>query len=115
MRRLRDKGYLAMGGQIVDATIVEARPAAADAGREGAVKGGGSARGLVAGPHARRSTATHAGRLKRGRKRPPSEDRHAPRQAVTLAVPMFGYKNHVGIDREHGLIRTLHRHPRRRP
>lgn len=25
---------------------------------------------------------------------------------VDLAIPMFGYKNHVGIDRVHGLIRT---------
>lgn len=25
---------------------------------------------------------------------------------VDLAIPMFGYKNHVGIDRAHGLIRT---------
>src|SRR4051812_16668710 len=25
---------------------------------------------------------------------------------VDLAVPVFGYKNHVGIDRGHGLIRT---------
>lgn len=25
---------------------------------------------------------------------------------VGLAIPMFGYKNHIGIDRAHGLIRT---------
>jgi len=25
---------------------------------------------------------------------------------VDLAIPMFGYKNHIGIDRAHGLIRT---------
>ena len=25
---------------------------------------------------------------------------------VDLAVPAFGYKNHIGIDRRHGLIRT---------
>ena len=25
---------------------------------------------------------------------------------VDLAMPMFGYKNHIGIDRAHGLIRT---------
>ena len=25
---------------------------------------------------------------------------------VDIAIPMFGYKNHVGIDRRHGLIRT---------
>jgi hypothetical protein len=25
---------------------------------------------------------------------------------VDLAIPMFGYKNHIGIDKAHGLIRT---------
>jgi IS5 family transposase len=25
---------------------------------------------------------------------------------VDIAIPLFGYKNHVGIDRHHGLIRT---------
>jgi IS5 family transposase len=25
---------------------------------------------------------------------------------VGLPIPMFGYKNHIGIDRVHGLIRT---------
>jgi len=33
----------------------------------------------------------------------PAED-GPPR--VDIAVPVFGYKNHVGIDRRHGLIRT---------
>lgn len=27
-------------------------------------------------------------------------------EPVDLAIPMFGYKNHIGIDRTHGLIRT---------
>ena len=33
----------------------------------------------------------------------PSDD-GLPR--IDLAVPAFGYKNHLGIDRRHGLIRT---------
>ena len=33
----------------------------------------------------------------------PSDD-GSPR--IDLAVPAFGYKNHIGIDRRHGLIRT---------
>jgi len=43
--------------------------------------------------------------IKRGRKRdaPPG---WAERRAVPeIAVPMFGYKNHVGIDRELGFVR----------
>ena len=30
-------------------------------------------------------------------------------------MPVFGYKNHVGIDRAHGFIRRFDRHPCRRP
>jgi IS5 family transposase len=33
----------------------------------------------------------------------PSDD-GSPR--IDLAVPAFGYKNHIGIDRRHGIIRT---------
>jgi hypothetical protein len=42
--------------------------------------------------------------LKRGRKREalPSEGH---KRQVEIAAPMFGYKNHVGIDREHGFLR----------
>jgi transposase, IS5 family len=44
--------------------------------------------------------------LKRGRKRVPSDDGGLRRQATTeIVVPVFGYKNHVGIDRAHGFIR----------
>src|SRR3954465_7445047 len=39
----------------------------------------------------------------KGSKAKPAED-GSPR--VDLAVPVFGYKNHLGIDRRHGLIRT---------
>jgi hypothetical protein len=40
--------------------------------------------------------------LARKRHKPSAEG--APR--VDLAIPTFGYENHIGIDRRHGLIRT---------
>jgi IS5 family transposase len=42
--------------------------------------------------------------IKRGRKRevPPSAGFH---RQPAIAVPLFGCKNHVSIDREHGLLR----------
>ncbi len=43
--------------------------------------------------------------LKRGRKAKPPEG--AQRQATEIAVPMFGYKNHLGVDRAHGFIRRF--------
>jgi IS5 family transposase len=46
--------------------------------------------------------------LKRGRKRSAVTD-NAPfsRPRTELLIPMFGYKNHLGIDRRHGLIRSF--------
>jgi IS5 family transposase len=41
--------------------------------------------------------------LKRGRTKLGSEG--AQRQAIQIALPVFGYKSYIGIDRRHGLIR----------
>ena len=42
----------------------------------------------------------------RGRKMPPPQG--VQRQAVSeIAVPVFGYRNHIGIDRAHGFIRLF--------
>jgi IS5 family transposase len=101
---LRSKGWLAMGGQIVDATVIEARRPRLTQREKDTIKGGGIP---AEWKPARRSQIDRDGRwtLKRGRKRaiPPPSEGHQ-RQAE-IAVPMFGYKNHVGIDREHGLLR----------
>jgi IS5 family transposase len=100
---LRSKGWLAMGGQIVDATVIEARRPRLTQTEKDTIKGGGIP---AEWKPARRSQIDRDGRwtLKRGRERavPPSE---AHQRQAEIAVPMFGYKNHVGIDREHGLLR----------
>ena len=102
---LRDEGVLAMGGRIVDATIVQARPARLTAEEKAAVRRGETPAGWSP---ARRAQIDRDARwtLRRGRRRPPPEGGANPRQAVAIAVPVFGYKNPVGIDRRHGLIRT---------
>lgn len=102
---LRDRGILAMGGQIVDATIVQARPARLTMEEKATIRRGETPADWKP---ARRAQIDRDARwtLKRGRKRPPPEDGASQRQVVAIAVPVFGYKNHVGIDREHGLIRT---------
>jgi len=55
---------------------------------------------------ARRAQIDRDGRwtLKRGRKRETSPGESHKRQ-VEIAVPMFGYKNHIGVDCEHGFLR----------
>jgi IS5 family transposase len=100
-RLLRDAGYLAMGGQIVDATVVEARRPRLKGEEKAVVKGGGTPEGWS---KAKAAQIDKDGRwtLKRGRKRPPKADE---RVATELVVPCFGYKNHVTIDRRHGFVR----------
>jgi IS5 family transposase len=45
--------------------------------------------------------------LKRGRSRPTGSSKpHEPTQSE-LVIPLFGYKNHLGIDRRHGFIRSF--------
>ena len=44
--------------------------------------------------------------LKRAKARPPSQD-GTTRPRVEIAIPVFGYKNHVSIDRAHGFVRRF--------
>jgi transposase, IS5 family len=107
---LRAKGWLAMGGQIVDATIIRARRPRLTKTEKDTIKGGGTP---AEWKPARRAQIDRDGRwtLKRGRKRETPANQ-APGQAPgghqrqpEIAVPMFGYKNHIGVDREHGFLR----------
>jgi transposase, IS5 family len=106
-RTLRDRGVLAMGGQILDTTVVHARPARLTAEEKAVLRESGTPSGWSP---ARRAQIDRDARwtLKRGRKRrsPEAGDGGNRRHAVEIAVPVFGYKNHIGIDRAHGLIRT---------
>jgi hypothetical protein len=43
--------------------------------------------------------------LRRGKKRSLADEGGPKREATEIVVPVFGYKNHVGIDRAHGFIR----------
>jgi transposase, IS5 family len=102
---LRERGWLAMGGQIVDATVIEARRPRLNRAEKDTIKGGRIPEDWTP---ARTRQIDRDGRwtLKRGKKRSPSEDGGPRRQATTeIIVPVFGYKNHVGIDRAYGFIR----------
>jgi transposase, IS5 family len=107
-RALRERGYLAMGGQIVDATIIEARrPRLTEAEKE-TIKGGGVP---AEWKPARRAQIDRDGRwtLKRGKKRqgPAAGAGHKRGATSELVIPAFGYKNHVGIDRTLGFVRRF--------
>ena len=99
---LRAAGYLAMGGQIVDATIVAAPKQRNSEAERAAIKAGQIPEGWAEKPAKLRQKDRDARWTVKFSKARPRED-GAPQ--VDLAVPAFGYKNHVAIDRRHGLIR----------
>ena len=102
-RAIKEAGYLAMSGQIVDATLVAApRQRNTDAEKE-AIKAGRSAlqiwpdklaRAAQKDTDARWTVKTSKGKAK------PDGSRQAD-----IAIPVFGYKSHIGIDRRFGFIR----------
>ena len=104
---LTDRGYLAMGGQIIDATVVPAPKQRNTEAEKAAIKEGYVPEAWQARPaklrqkdrDARWSVKYTKAKVKEG------ADPKAFKP-VDLAIPMFGYKNHIGIDRAHGLIRT---------
>ncbi len=100
---LRQAGWLAMGGQIVDATIIEARRPRLSKAEKETIKAGEVP---AAWKPARRAQIDRDGRwtIKRGNKRAAGPGDAHQRQ-VEIAVPAFGYKNHIGVDHRYGFVR----------
>jgi IS5 family transposase len=105
-RVLREAGYLAMGGQIVDATVIQARRRRLTRSEKATIKGGGVP---SCWSKAKRAQMDTEGRwtLKRGRKRSAEPSAPHARTRSELVIPVFGYKNHLGIDRRYGFIRRF--------
>ncbi len=99
---LKAAGWLAMGGQIVDATIVAAPKQRNTEVERAALRAGQVPEGWTNKPAKLRQKDRDARWTVKFSKAKPRED-GAPQ--IDLAVPAFGYKNHIGIDRGHGLIR----------
>jgi transposase, IS5 family len=100
---LRQAGYLAMGGQIVDASIVAAPKQRNTEAEKAAIKAGRIPEGWAEKPAKLRQKDRDARWAVKFSKAKPREDGAGPQSDI--AVPAFGYRNHVGIDRRHGLIR----------
>lgn len=92
-----------MGGQIIDATVVAAPRQKLSDEEKAAIKGGGTPSHWSQAKRRQMDTDARwtikCGRSKR------SEASEMKAKGVEIAVPIFGYKNHAGIDRRHGLIR----------
>jgi IS5 family transposase len=98
---LAAKGFLAMGGQIIDATLIAA-PRQKLTIEKATLREGGLPADWSQPKRAQKDRDARW-TPKRGRAKPKSEG--TQRQAIPIAGPIFGYKSHIGIDRRHGLIR----------
>ena len=92
-----------MGGQIIDASIIAAPKQRNSEGEKAEIKAGRIPEAWADKPAKLAQKDRDARWTVKWSKAKPAAD-GSPR--VDLAVPAFGYKNHVGIDRRHGLIRT---------
>jgi IS5 family transposase len=100
---LSKAGFLAMGGQIVDASIVAAPKQRNSDGEKRDIKEGRVPQAWRDKPAKLAQKDRDARWTVKWSKAKPADDGS---RRVDLAVPAFGYKNHIGIDRRHGLIRT---------
>ncbi len=101
-RQLRRKGYLAMGGQIVDASLIEAPRQRLTKEEKETVKRGEIPEDWKDKPAKLRQKDTDARwTLKRGKAKADKDG--GMREG--LIIPAYGYKNHISIDRRHKLIR----------
>ncbi len=103
---LRAAGYIAMSGQIVDATLVAAPRQRNTDEEKRALKEGRIPQEWAAKPKKLAQKDRDARwTLKRAKARPAGADGSKPR--VEIAIPVFGYKNHLSIDRAHGFVRRF--------
>jgi transposase, IS5 family len=103
---LHSEGFLAMSGQIVDATIVAAPKQCNTIEKKKAIKEGRIPNDWKDKRAKLAQKDRDAGWTVKYSKAKPREDGGMP--AVDLAIPAFGYKNHVSVNRGCGLIRTTH-------
>ena len=100
---LREAGYIAMAGQIVDSSLVAAPRQRNTKEEKDEIKAGRIPQAWKERPARLRQKdrdARWTGKFTKAR--PQAEGTMPP---VDIAIPAFGYQSHIGIDREHGLIR----------
>ncbi len=102
-KHLSKSGYLAMGGQIVDATIVAAPKQRNSDGEKADIKAGKIPRDWQDKPAKLRQKDRDARWTVKYSKAKQKAD--GSKHTIDIAIPAFGYKGHISIDREHGLIR----------
>lgn len=100
---LRASGYIAMGGQIVDASLIAAPKQRNTEEEKNDLKEGRIPEDWKARPAKLRQKDRDARwtvKFSKAKERPDGS-----RPPVDIAIPTFGYQNHISIDRRFGLIR----------
>ena len=100
---LRQSGYIAMSGQIVDASLIAAPRQRNTQDEKKAIKEGRIPDDWKDKPAKLRQKDRDARWTVKFTKAKPREDGSTP--PVDLAIPVFGYQNHISIDRGFGFIR----------
>ncbi|MDP4576276.1 IS5 family transposase [Qipengyuania sp. G39] len=105
---LLERGYLAMGGQIIDASVIPAPKQRITEDEKAQIKQGRTAKQIWKGQPAKAAQKDTDARwtLKYSKAKVTEVSDPTAFRPVDLAIPAYGYKNHIGIDKEHGLIRT---------
>jgi transposase len=102
-RQLKERGYFAKGGQIVDATLVAAPKQRNTADEKAAIKEGKTAGEIRPDEPARAAQKDTDARwtLKFAKARPMADGK----PGIGIAIPSFGYKSSISICRAFGFIR----------
>ena len=105
--RLRTDGYLAMGGQIVVATLVAAPKQRNTQEEKDAIKAGKTASEIWLDSPAKAAQKDIDARwtIKFAKGRVAANAQGTMAAFTDIAIPSFGYKNHIGICRVHQFIR----------
>jgi IS5 family transposase len=101
---LRASGFIAMSGQIVDATLVSAPKQRNTEDEKKAIKEGRIPEEWKAKPAKLRQKDRDARWTVKFAKAKTKEDGSKP--PCDIAIPVFGYQNHIAIDRGFGFIRN---------
>lgn len=100
---LRDAGYIAMSGQIVDSSLVAAPKQRNTKEEKADIKAGRIPKAWKDRPAKLRQKDRDARWTVKFTKAKQQEDGTVP--PVDIAIPAFGYQNHISIDRGFGFIR----------
>ncbi len=96
-------GYLPMSGQILDATLIAAPRQRNTEAEKTAIKAGQTAAQIWPGrpAKARQKDVDARWTVKFAKAKPAAEGK----PQIDIAIPSFGYKAHICLDRRHGIIR----------